>query len=98
MSDGIIRNDFDFDVAREVGSARSKFPRPDGLLAALTEEVGEVARALLDKPWSEVYAECVQVAAMAQRLAEEGDPTLTDIRQRRTLDLAYRTEPGETNA
>jgi NTP pyrophosphatase (non-canonical NTP hydrolase) len=91
MSDGIFRNDFDLDVAREVESARSKFPRPDGLLAALTEEVGEVARALLDKPWSEVYAEAVQVAAMAQRLAQEGDPTMTDIRSRRGLDSP---EPG----
>ena len=88
MSDGIIRSDWDIEVMGEINRARSKFPRPDGLLAALTEEVGEVARALLDKPWSEVYAECVQVAAMAQRLAEEGDPTMADIRQRRDLDGA----------
>ena len=89
MSDGIIRNDWDLEVAREVERARAKFPRPDGLLAALTEEVGEVARALLDKTWSEVYAECVQVAAMAQRLAEERDPTMADIRRRRGLDMGW---------
>ena len=67
-------------VHAEVGRARGLFPRPDGLLAALVEEVGEVARALLSESDQRVREECIQVAAMAIRLAEEGDPTLAALR------------------
>lgn len=62
------------DVQREVEQGRERFPGNGHLYVALAEEVGEVARALLDceRPES-LRAECVQVAAMAMRLAEEGD-------------------------
>lgn len=60
------------DVQREVESARAKFPGNGYMYLALAEEVGEVAKALLERD-DGLYAECVQVAAMAMRLAEEGD-------------------------
>lgn len=78
-----VYTDFLSEVRAEVISARKKFPDPDALLAALTEEVGEVAKAMLDEHWGRVRAECVQVAAMALRLAEEGDPTMTEVRKQR---------------
>jgi NTP pyrophosphatase (non-canonical NTP hydrolase) len=64
-------------VEAELSSARGKFPMNEMQLAALVEEVGELAQALIDhsrgKTTAEhVYAEAVQVAAMAQRIAEEG--------------------------
>jgi hypothetical protein len=48
------------------------------MLAALTEEVGELAQALIDHSRgkttaSHVFKEAIQVAAMAIRVAEEGD-------------------------
>lgn len=68
------------EVAAEVDRARAKFPSPAGSMVALMEEVGELARAMLDEPDARVRAEAVQVAAMAMRVAEEGDPTLDDLR------------------
>lgn len=79
-------NLFFADVAREVDRARAKFPKPDALLTALTEEVGEVAKAMLDESAAHVRAEAIQVAAMALRLALEGDPTLDELRKSRGLD------------
>lgn len=70
-------------VNEELKLARAKFPCSDGALAALTEEVGEVANAMLDKPFSDVQKECVQVAVMALRLACEGDNTLSELRDKR---------------
>jgi NTP pyrophosphatase (non-canonical NTP hydrolase) len=68
-------------VLDEVSRARTKFPNNSGLLAALTEEVGELARALMDQTDSEVYNEAVQVAAMALRIAIEDDPSLREVRK-----------------
>ena len=51
-------------------------------VAALTEEVGELAQAMLHiregkgTDWTRVYREAVQVAVMAMRAATEGDHTL----------------------
>jgi hypothetical protein len=70
-------------MAREVTRARKKFPRPDALMTALTEEVGELAKAMLDEPSVRVVAEAIQVAAMACRVAMEGDPTLDETRKLR---------------
>lgn len=61
-------------VRAEVLRARAKFPGRAHMLAALTEEVGEVARALLQREGRErVRAEAIQVACVALRIAEEGD-------------------------
>lgn len=73
---GIPQHDVDFIelLLDEVAFARSKYPSNDVLFAALVEEVGEVAKALQDETRERLVAELVQVAAMALRLATEGDP------------------------
>lgn len=74
-------------VAAELVRARQKFPAPNNNLAALTEEVGDLAKAMLEMAYAktddwrlkwamEVDKEAVQVAAMALRCATEGDPSL----------------------
>lgn len=68
------------EVFAEVKSARAKFPASVGNMVALTEEVGELAKAMIDEPSERVRAEAVQVAAMALRVALEGDPTLDGLR------------------
>lgn len=61
-------------VANEVVRARNKFPSNNKLLAALMEEVGELAAAMLQrKSEEEVKKEAIQVACVAIRLLEEGD-------------------------
>lgn len=63
------------EVLAEVQRAREKFPMPNPTLAALVEEVGEAAQTLLKGECrSRVCEEALQVAAMAVRLAFEGDP------------------------
>lgn len=58
----------------EVARARAKHPGRKHLLGALTEEVGEVSKALLEgEPVSALKAECIQVACVALRLAVELD-------------------------
>jgi NTP pyrophosphatase (non-canonical NTP hydrolase) len=60
--------------------ARTKFPGSRFLLAALSEEVGELAQAMLRRrPSAEVRAEAIQVAVVALRIAEEGDALFADI-------------------
>lgn len=76
-------------VRDEVVKAREKFPDSNKMLAAMTEEVGEVAQALLkltedgklsrsemNERLHNVYKEAVQVATTAMRLAVEGDPSM----------------------
>ena len=65
-------------VAGEVARARVKWPGNRVQLAALTEEVGELAKALLHLDYENgnapaVWKEAVQVGAMAVRVATEGD-------------------------
>ena len=67
----------------ELLNARSKFPDSDATNAALVEEVGELSTALMYEPFDNVVAEAVQVAAMAIRLATEGDSTMEDFRWRK---------------
>lgn len=62
------------DVGAEVCRARTKFPDNRHLLAALAEEVGELAKDLLERgngPGSR--AEAMQVACVAVRIMVEGD-------------------------
>ena len=71
------------DVAEEVYSARQRFPGSNLVLAALTEEVGELAQAMLKVaagkwPKERIREEAIQVAAMALRVAMEGDPSFTN--------------------
>ena len=83
------------DIVKEVERARKKFPDPYALLAALTEEVGELAKALLDEPMDRVESEAIQVAAMAIRIIEEGDPALDPIRRLRGSDGASAPQAEE---
>lgn len=84
INDDMIRPEWRFllEVENELARARAKFPGPNVNLAALTEEVGELAKALLHiregkaTGWAAVYAEAVQVATMAARVALEGDPSI----------------------
>lgn len=73
------------DVADEIRSAKAKFPANDLLMVALTEEVGELAKALLDESPERIYAEAIQVACVAVRIATEGDCTIDAWRNKREL-------------
>lgn len=71
------------EIAAELLRARSKFPAPNLNMCALTEEVGELAQALLHTRfggrcagWTNVRKEAIQVAVMAIRIALEGDPSI----------------------
>ena len=70
-------------IQDELARARRKFPNPQGSMTALTEEVGELAKALLDESRARVIEEATQVAVMAIRVATEGDPTLDGYREQR---------------
>lgn len=73
-------------VSEELSRARAKFPEVPVTLAALLEEAGELAHAIIEKPRAEVYGEAVQVAVMALRLAVEGDDSLEGFRALQGLD------------
>jgi len=64
-------------IDAELRFTRAKFPHNTHNLAALMEEVGELAQALMHHARgkatsAEVFAEAIQVAVMAIRVAEEG--------------------------
>ena len=61
-------------VNDEVIRARNKFPSNQHLLAALVEEVGELAKELLENGNTDhSRAEAMQVACVAIRIMTEGD-------------------------
>jgi NTP pyrophosphatase (non-canonical NTP hydrolase) len=66
-------------IRDELKAAREAFPGKTHMLCALVEEVGEVAKAMMEHDRKEgtsvqqVLREAVQVASMAIRLAVEGD-------------------------
>lgn len=60
-------------IRRELVRARAKFPGRNLTLVALMEEVGELAKAAMDKPRERVFKEAVQVAVMAMRVWLDGD-------------------------
>lgn len=67
-------SDFLNEVYNEIGHAREHYPGAKHMLAALVEEVGELAAALLEgQSYESIRAEAVQVAAMACRVAVDGD-------------------------
>jgi hypothetical protein len=76
-------------VREEALSALEQYSSPDGLMCALTEEVGELARAMMSEPRENILAEAVQVASLAIRIAIEGDPTLNGIRAKRNADAPF---------
>lgn len=69
-----------FDIEEEVIRARTKFPGNRFLLAALMEEVGELAQAILQNQGVErIRKEACQVACVAVRIYEEMDAAFADI-------------------
>jgi NTP pyrophosphatase (non-canonical NTP hydrolase) len=84
--EGTREEEFIIEILDEVERAREKHPGVDVAMAALTEEVGELAEALMDKPWGEVRKEAVQVAAVALRVALEGDDSMLKLRAKKDLD------------
>jgi hypothetical protein len=68
------------ELSRELDKGRLKFPHNRFLLAALTEEVGELASTLLQRERPErIKREALQVAAVAMRIYEEGDATFEHV-------------------
>lgn len=76
------------EVRAEIARARAKFLHNDLTMIALTEEVGELAKALLDESASRVRSEAVQVAAMAARVAIDGDASAEAYRATTALRAA----------
>ena len=74
-------------IEDELDRARTKFPEPTATMVALTEEVGELAKALLDESWENVRKEAIQVACMAIRVAIEGDRSLDSHRISKALGV-----------
>lgn len=70
----LLTNTAVHDVKMELDRARAKHPENKHMLAALMEEVGELAKALLEGD-DEYYTEAIQVACVAIRIATEGDPS-----------------------
>jgi len=66
-------NEAIYELQCELQRARKKFPDNQLMLAALMEEVGELANAIIEgKDWQ---AEALQVACVAIRIVTEGDST-----------------------
>jgi NTP pyrophosphatase (non-canonical NTP hydrolase) len=64
-------------LGAEIERSRAQFPGSAHMLAALLEETGEVARALLEGNRPHLREECLHVAATAMRIHEEGDADFT---------------------
>jgi len=76
-------------LSNEIDHARAKFPAPDGLTAALAEEIGEWAG---EPDQEKARAELIQVACVAIRLYEEGDPLHTRPQTQHLLEFLSLTE------
>lgn len=74
------------DILYELARAQTRFPESRLTMIALTEEVGELAKAVMDEPEFRVRAEAIQVAAMAKRIVLGGDQSVDEIRRERLLD------------
>jgi len=70
-------------VLGELAASRIKFPESEGKIAAMAEEVGELAKAMAEQSTQRVWEEAVQVASLALRIALEGDSSLDGVRARR---------------
>ena len=83
----------------ELDSAREQFPGNNLLFEALLEEVGEVARAVLERDFDHAKQEALQVACVAMRLATEGDRSWEPSRPEDRFTIAEMVEAfwQETN-
>lgn len=73
-------------ISDELRRARAKHPTSRVTNTAMVEEVGEVAKALMDEAGFRVREEAVQVAAMAVRLLLDGDDYMQAFRDDVGLD------------
>lgn len=74
------------EIVAELQRARAKFPGKNVTLAALMEEVGELAKATFEEPAAAVRKEAVQVAVMAVRMILDGDHCYEPWRAEKGLD------------
>ena len=73
-------------LAEEIVRARTKFPGNALLTVALGEEFGELCQAQLQrKSRKEIRKEALQVACVALRIYEEGDATLSTVKDEEAL-------------
>lgn len=72
-------------IRQEYTRVLAKFSDPSCSMTALTEEVGELAKALLDESPERIQDEAVQVAVVAIRVALQGDPSIDSLRRSRGL-------------
>lgn len=81
-------NEADFLAAliSQLEFARSKFPGKNLTGIALMEEVGELAKAMMDEPVEAVFTEAVQVATMAMRCYLDGDHSVEYRREQNKLE------------
>ena len=83
------------DVLEELLRAKEKYPAPNSNTSALAGEAGEACEAMGKEPFANVYAECVQTAVMAMRLAVEGDPYLDVYRAENGLDASVKEQSND---
>ncbi|WP_338577245.1 hypothetical protein V8J38_16540 [Brevundimonas olei] len=93
--------DFLDQVRAELTRARALFPGDLIMTLAMAEEFGELVKAVLDEPSSDVRKEAVQTAAMAARVVLDGDASVNDWRAAKGLDpltgsAAAALTPGTT--
>ena len=82
------------DVQAEFYRGRAKFPGNELKTVALSEEFGELVKAVLDETAADVRKEAVQVAAMCLRLVMDGDSSVDGWRERNGLDALSKREDG----
>lgn len=83
------------EVRAELIRARQKLPGDRVMAIALMEEVGELAKAMLDEPAANVRKEAVQTAVMAARIVLDGDGSVRDWRWFKGLDPLIQTRRGQ---
>jgi len=82
MDTATLTAQFIHHLETETEQSRAAIPGNQNMMVALTEEVGELAQALLQCEYENgdmqsVYREAVQVASAALRIATEGDDSLS---------------------
>jgi len=85
------------EILAELQRARTKFPGKNPTLAALMEEVGELAKATFEEPRANVRKEAVQVAVMAMRMILDGDQLYEPWRAEYGLDPLVPYPQGDDN-
>lgn len=75
------------ETSMEIVRGQINYPDPALLVAALGEGFGDLSKAMLKGTKDEVVRRAVQVAAMAIRVAVEGDPKFDAHRQAAGLAL-----------